>query len=49
MTLQQNEWNKVVVMYYGELGEFDIYIFDTLGYIERRSFVLPTHIFNDPD
>ena len=48
MTLQQNEWNKVVVMYYGELGEFDIYIFNTLGYIERRSFVLPTHIFNDP-
>jgi hypothetical protein len=39
MTLQQNKWNKVVVMYYGELGEFDIYIFNTLFLVYSQMFV----------
>lgn len=48
LTLQYNEWNKVVVMYYGELGDFDIYVFNSEGNIKRRSYVLPLNIFSDP-
>ena len=48
LTLQKGEWNKVIVMYYGEIGDFDIYVFNSVGYIERRSYELPLHIFNDP-
>jgi hypothetical protein len=35
-------------MYYGELGDLDMYVFNSTGYIERRSVLLPTGIFNSP-
>lgn len=48
LTLETGKWNKIVVMYYGELGDLDIYVFNSTGYIERRSVLLPTGIFNSP-
>lgn len=48
LTLETGKWNKIVVMYYGELGDLDMYVFNSTGYIERRSVLLPTGIFNSP-
>lgn len=48
LTLQEGKWNKVVVMYYGGIGDFDIYVFNNEGYIERRSYTMPINIFNSP-
>ena len=47
LSLQEEEWNKVVIAYKGETGMLDSYVFNSDGVPRRDSIMLPTDMFTE--
>ncbi|KAK3101710.1 hypothetical protein FSP39_005732 [Pinctada imbricata] len=45
--LEMDIWNKIVVMYISSTGELELYCFNSTGYINRRTYTITTHIFDN--
>ena len=46
--LELDNWNKIVLMYVSTTGELEIYTFNSTGYINRRTYLITTGIFDNP-
>ncbi|KAI0243107.1 hypothetical protein LSAT2_008506 [Lamellibrachia satsuma] len=45
LSLEEEEWNKVVIAYKGDSGRLDAYVFSSEVFPHRGMVMLPTHMF----